>query len=304
MKFIILIFGFIFIFKIPVLAWGPQTHTFIGYGVLSILKDYSIPEVLLILNNSIDFYYGLIAPDFFVGKGSKTKINHCHNWEQGFKLMDNAQTDKQKSFSFGYLCHLAADIIAHNYFIPKQLTNTRVVYNLMHSYWETRFETHLPQELARVTDIILKTHNKQNDMFLKQNVIRNKVFKIRKNLFKHSVKVSNIKSIRNLHIKYARKKISEEYISVLLRVCIGVCKETLLNYKKSFIFNIDPIGADTIHILKKTKVKTRKLNKNYIDNKLFDLAISEKFLECIYKNFQNDYNKNINLILNFQNESD
>ena len=65
------------------------------------------------------------------------------------EILDGAQDDRLRAFGLGYLAHLAADSVAHNYFVPKQLAVTSSTSTLGHSYWESRFETHLGTECAR-----------------------------------------------------------------------------------------------------------------------------------------------------------
>ena len=64
-------------------------------------------------------------------------------------LRRRATTSRCAPSALGYLAHLAADSVAHNYFVPKQLAVTSSTSALGHSYWESRFETHLGTECAR-----------------------------------------------------------------------------------------------------------------------------------------------------------
>jgi len=54
--------------------------------------------------------------------------------------MTQRPTKPLRAFAFGYLAHLAADTVAHNYFVPRQLAVTSSTSSLGHSYWESRFE--------------------------------------------------------------------------------------------------------------------------------------------------------------------
>ena len=61
----------------------------------------------------------------------------------------SAPNDRLKAMGLGYLTHLAADTIAHNLFIPRQLVLTSSTAGLGHSYWEARMDTHLDERLPR-----------------------------------------------------------------------------------------------------------------------------------------------------------
>ena len=84
---------------------------------------------------------------------------HCHYWHVGQEIHDLAATDALRAFGLGYLSHLAADTIAHNYFVPRQLMLTSSTAAVGHSYWETRVEAHLGDAYAKVAkDVILLDH--------------------------------------------------------------------------------------------------------------------------------------------------
>ena len=81
------------------------------------------------------------------------------------EIFDGARDDPLRAFALGYLAHLAADSIAHNYFVPKQLAITSSTSGFGHSYWESRFETHLGPECARrARELILIDHSRSDGL--------------------------------------------------------------------------------------------------------------------------------------------
>ena len=106
-----------------------------------------------------DFLYGNIAADSSIAKHYAPLGRHCHYWHVGQEIHDLAATDALRAFGLGYLCHLAADTIAHNYFVPRQLMLTSSTAAVGHSYWETRVEAHLGDAYAKAAkDVILLDH--------------------------------------------------------------------------------------------------------------------------------------------------
>src|SRR5205814_3417903 len=63
-----------------------------------------------------DFLYGNIAADTSIAKKYAPVGRHCHAWHVGQEIFDLAPTDPLKAFGLGYLSHLAADSVAHNFF--------------------------------------------------------------------------------------------------------------------------------------------------------------------------------------------
>src|SRR5208337_655532 len=49
------------------------------------------------------------------------------------EIFERAGDERLRSFAFGYLSHLAADAVAHNYFVPRQLALTSSTTAIGHS---------------------------------------------------------------------------------------------------------------------------------------------------------------------------
>lgn len=130
-------------------AWTPGTHIFLAESVLNNLHllPQSVAELLRAF--PYDFLYGNIAADTSIGKHHAPVGRHCHAWHVGQEIHDLADTPALRAFGLGYLSHLSADTIAHNYFVPRQLMVTSSSSGMGHSYWETRVETLLGDTFAR-----------------------------------------------------------------------------------------------------------------------------------------------------------
>jgi len=144
----------------PAYAWTPGTHVFLGEAVMRSLTlvPASIAELLHAF--PYDFLYGSIAADTSIAKKYAPAGRHCHSWAVGLDVLDGARDEASRAFALGYLAHLAADSVAHNYFVPKQLAVTSSTSSLGHSYWESRFDTHLGTEPSRkARELILIDHS-------------------------------------------------------------------------------------------------------------------------------------------------
>jgi hypothetical protein len=164
----------------PAHAWTPGTHIFLGQSVLN--SAAALPAGIgdLVRAFPFDFLYGNIAADTSFAKKYAPVNRHCHAWHVGQEVHDLARTDALRAFGLGYLSHLAADVVAHNYFVPRQLVLTSSTKSLGHSYWESRAETHLDHDYAHeARDIILLDHS-QADAHLDQ-IISPTLFSVRTN---------------------------------------------------------------------------------------------------------------------------
>lgn len=125
----------------PALAWGPVTHIALGVQALAtvITPDQPLQAALLAIPEV--FLYGSLAPDIVQGRRLQSRFRrHSHNWETGFDLLGAAQNDEQRVFALGYLAHLAADVVAHNFFLPARFIGRFSSGIASHIYSEARFD--------------------------------------------------------------------------------------------------------------------------------------------------------------------
>ncbi len=143
----------------PAHAWSPGTHIFLGESVLANLGQLPPWIAELLRAFPYDFLYGNIAADTSIAKKYAPVGRHCHSWQVGQEIFDLAESEPLRAFGLGYLSHLAADAVAHNFFVPQQLVVAAGATGLGHSYWESRFETHLGDQYARTAmDVIRLDH--------------------------------------------------------------------------------------------------------------------------------------------------
>ena len=147
------------LFPHPLLAWTPGTHIYLGESVLANLTVLPAAVADLLRAFPFDFLYGNIAADSSIAKKYAPVGRHCHSWHVGQEIYDLARSDALRAFGLGYLSHLAADVVAHNFFVPRQLVLTSSTSGFGHSYWESRFERPLGDSFARTAkEVILLDH--------------------------------------------------------------------------------------------------------------------------------------------------
>ena len=143
-------------------AWTPGTHILLGETLLR-SADLLLPAGLASLLRTFpyDFLYGSIAADTSFAKRYARVGRHCHNWNVAYDILDQSRDDALRAFSYGYLAHLAADVIAHNHFVPHQLAISAGASGAGHTYWESRFETATGDQWPRrAREVILLDHQR------------------------------------------------------------------------------------------------------------------------------------------------
>ena len=161
-------------------AWTPGTHIYLGESLLANLQHLPPVVAELLRSYPFDFLYGNIAADSSIAKKYAPVGRHCHYWHVGQEIHDLAESDALKAFGWGYLCHLAADTVAHNYFVPRQLVLTSSTASVGHSYWESRVETHLGDAYARAARDVIRLDHAPADAHL-DRIISPTIFSVRTN---------------------------------------------------------------------------------------------------------------------------
>lgn len=162
-------------------AWGPATHAYLSWQVLQSLE--LVPDYVraIISAYPYDFIYGSLAADISLGKKYVPEGRHCHHWHVGEEIEAAARTERLKAVGIGYLTHLAADTIAHNFFVPRQLLLTSSTKGLGHSYWETRMDTHIGEEYMRLARSAVTDHDHSRADELFDQVLSGTLFSFRTN---------------------------------------------------------------------------------------------------------------------------
>lgn len=163
-RFVIIVLAIAFVLLSPgvSLAWGPATHIKLASDILAHLELLTPALAALLAKYARDFIFGNIAADVVFAKRLSRIKQYCHRWDTAFEILDAARTEPIRAFAYGYLTHLAADTVAHNKFLPRQMTLTRSTMSFGHLYWELRADsaigTHYWDQLRQVLDGSFEQH--------------------------------------------------------------------------------------------------------------------------------------------------
>jgi hypothetical protein len=148
----------------------------LGEAVLGSL--YLLPPAIraVLERFPLHFLYGSVAADISFAKKYVPEGRHCHNWEIGKEILDSAESERLTAVSYGYLAHLAADTIAHNVFVPRQLLLTSTSQALGHTYWEHRMDMHVGEEFLSLARHVVVEHDHSEADELFDDVLSRTVF--------------------------------------------------------------------------------------------------------------------------------
>ena len=238
-------------------AWTPGTHIFLGEAVMRSLPllPSSISELLAAF--PYDFLYGSIAADTSIAKKYAAAGRHCHSWNVGFEIHNNAESEPLRAFGLGYLAHLAADSVAHNYFVPHQLTITSSTAALGHSYWESRFDMHIGERFSRTAkQLILRDHTHSDEHL--DRILSPTIFSTPTNrrIFRGMVYVADSESwqrIFHLVEEKSRWDLAEHEVETYMGRAFDYIIDLMTRLDHSDVYKLDPAGTDALREAKKVR---------------------------------------------------
>jgi hypothetical protein len=238
-------------------AWTPGTHVYLGEAVLRSLPQLPAAVAELLRAFPYDFLYGSIAADTSIAKKYVPTGRHCHSWTVGLEIHASAPDEPLRAFALGYLAHLAADAIAHNHFVPKQLAVTASTSAVGHSYWESRFETHLGSTCARqARDLILLDHSRADGLL--DRILSPTIFSTQTNrrIFRGMVHVADNEGwqrIFGLMTENSRWDLTDAEVGQYLAHAYDSIVDFLIRFEGSSTFRLDPSGDDALRRAKRVR---------------------------------------------------
>ncbi len=230
-----------------------------------------------------DFLYGSIAPDTSIAKKYVPPGRHSHFWTVGRETFDLASTDALRAFGLGYLSHLAADTVAHNYFVPRQLLLTPTTKSMGHTYWEARVESQLgASHWVRKAREILQLDQGPANRHL-ERIISPTIFSVKTNrrIFHGMVRLSHSRSFQRAMqaaVDRSRWLLNEQDIERHLQVAydatIDVLAASERNLSDAKALSLDPNGAQALRAAKRLRRKELGLGTLGSPSRLLELAES------------------------------
>lgn len=253
----------------PAAAFGPATHIFIGRQLLDVL--FLLPETVARLLHAYpqSFLYGSVAADISFAKKYVPAGRHCHFWHVGEEILHAAGNDRLRAVAYGYLSHLAADTIAHNFFVPRQLLLTSSTQALGHGYWEHRLDTQLGEPYGSIArEVVLDyDHSEADNLF--DSVLSGTIFSFETNrrIFRGMIRAQDNerwKLIFDRVLQNSRWDLSGDTIEVYTSLAFDFVVDYLLRGRESVAAGFDPVGDFHLGLAKKVRrmaLREGKLNR-------------------------------------------
>ncbi len=175
---------------------------------------------------------------------------HCHRWENTLHLVESARTDRERAFAYGYLSHLAADTVAHNFFVPHRMVAGFPTRRPGHAYWEIRTDLHVRDAVLPTARALLGADLGHGDRLHRAH-IQGTLFSFRTNrtLFRAAMRVQNRQSFRRWTEREDERlawDVSPAEFEMLRKRSLGNVMSFLRDFDRSDVVALDPRGQRSI----------------------------------------------------------
>ena len=247
-------------------AWGGGFHLQLGVSVLNNLSVLSPDVAAVLASHPRDFLYGCISADITLGKKFTDYMLNCHRWRIGRKVLQAARTDSERACAYGYLCHLAADVIAHNYFVPYKIMRSFSTVTMKHAYWEMRFETFVGKDIWETAQDVCSTDQRANDELMR-SVLTTTIFSFgtNKRIFNSIMLLSRLKKwqkVMQTLSDNSRHVLSDEDRDEYQELTMAAVFRFLQHPQESELLQADPTGERALAMAEAVRKNLRLLYKN------------------------------------------
>ena len=261
-------------------AWGMGVHLEIGSRLLTHVADFSPDLRALLAAHPNDFLYGCLSADITVGKKYTHYLRNCHSWTMGKKILTSAKSDREKSCAWGYMVHLAADCVAHSYFIPYKTVRTFNTTLHNHAYWEMRIESRLPPQIWTLAHEVAAGDNLDNDRMLRSVLARTLFsFGTNKRIFNSIILLSQIERWqKGLQLVDNRSRwiLEDDDLADYMEMAYQAAHSLLTEGDASPYLKADPTGE---RALRAASALRRNFNHLWLEGKLTENAAEKQMVE-------------------------
>ncbi len=250
MRAIILAIFAVLVLSGNVYAWGLMTHVELTESLLSQASLLAAGIGSLLLRYRKDFSLGNLLADVMIGKKLSRRRRRTHDWGAGWRLLDNAHDDRTRAFAHGFLTHLAADTVAHNDFVPRQLVRTGSSVTLGHLYWELMADQMMNPGHRRTVRRLLSDSSVANEQLLEDHLYpQMKWYGLNRSIFMNVHRLTHSRRF-NLAVKVCHElsffPLQKHEIQVYQAQALDRMIDILKYGRKSALVREDPNGMQAL----------------------------------------------------------
>lgn len=246
-------------------AWGPATHVGLGDSILQQLGMLPAALAGILSRHRVAYLYGNIAADVVFAKRWSRVKQFCHHWSTAFRLMEQARSERDTSFAYGYLSHLAADTVAHAKYVPRQIMLSRCSLTFGHFYWELRADAAQSAHAWALLEEVLQADHQSHHDILQDHITDTFLsYDLNRLLFDRMNALTVRGGFRRtvgLWSRYSRWPLSEALLGGYRAECLERIRSVLTEGDRSAVLRDDPNGTSALMQVRSRRRDVRRLRR-------------------------------------------
>lgn len=235
-----------------------------GADVLANLTTLTVGLQRLLRRERLAYLYGCVGADITQAKKyTRAEQAHCHSWRVGWALVENAQSDSQRAFAYGYLTHLSSDVYSHNHYVPIQLIVSFRALTLRHVYWEARFDALQQRQLRDIVAELRQQRFPECDTLVREVVSRTLFsFDTDKRIFNSFIAIHDLDQWHNIMrrlVARSRYALPPRVVERYNEACCGSILDMLQHGKHADNQQADPTGLVALTMAKELRATLKAL---------------------------------------------
>jgi hypothetical protein len=249
-------------------AWGPLAHLDFGLGAVARAAVLAPAVARLLKHHTHHYLYGTLAADLVLGKNFAPYGVHCHNWQVGFRVLRAAELEDEESvsFAFGFLTHLAADTVAHNYYVPYKMVESFGKRGTKHGYWEMRFDAAVRSEVWKTARAVSHAHYRRHDILLQRTLTGQHLpFALNRQVFSSlllAVRRKSYAGILRLSTRREEQTLTEEQMRECEEMAATSIVDVLAHRERSRVLQADPTGQRNLKLASDLRGRLRMATRD------------------------------------------
>ncbi|NOZ00601.1 MAG: zinc dependent phospholipase C family protein [Deltaproteobacteria bacterium] len=261
MPFFLTVVAFLLLLPVPALAFGPVAHVDMGLDILAHAGGLAAGLGALLNHHRREFLQGILGPDRVVAKNLAPYAWHSHNWKRAFDNLKEARDEAERAALLGWICHLAADVVAHNFYVPAKMTESYGSPMAQHAYWEMRFDARFRHRIGPLGLRKIGFSEREHLLFLKR-VMPASVLGKRLNigLTGLALKVQEGKAytrLGNFLDRRSRLPLSQSESDEVRQMAMSAQLDVLSRMAESKVVDLDPRGIKSLKMGRRMRSQLR-----------------------------------------------
>jgi|GEM_PF-2325935 len=201
-----------------------------------------------------------------VDRRGRRKGRRASDSAVAWELVRQARGDGQKAFAWGYMTHLAADILSHNHFVPIHTLISFRARTSGHAYWEARMDGLQQIRYWRRARQVLEFTYEDCDELVEQTIEHTLLsFKANKKIFDSLMGISKLEQwqlLVNTVNRSSRYSLSRTTMDRYNHACVHAVMDLLVHKKRSFTQELDATGSEMLKQSIRLRRQLRKLRRS------------------------------------------